>query len=81
MNQIWDLVKKNNLYLFPDEVYCEFIYTGSPYISAMHLEGIEQNVVLIDSVSKRYSECGIRIEALIIKNEAVRKTVMKFCQA
>ncbi len=81
MNQIRDLVKKHNLYLFSDEVYREFIYTGSPYISAMHLEGIEQNVVLIDSVSKRYSECGIRIGALITKNEAVRKTVMKFCQA
>lgn len=81
MNQIRDLVKKYNLYLFSDEVYREFIYTGSPYISAMHLEGIEQNVVLIDSVSKRYSECGIRIGALITKNDEVRKTVMKFCQA
>lgn len=81
MNQIRDLVKKYNLYLFSDEVYREFIYTGSPYISAMHLEGIEQNVVLIDSVSKRYSECGIRIGALITKNVALRKTVMKFCQA
>lgn len=81
MNRIRDLVQKHNLYLFSDEVYREFIYTGSPYISAMHLEGIEQNVVLIDSVSKRYSECGIRIGALITKNEAVRKTVMKFCQA
>lgn len=81
MNQIRDIVKKYNLYLFSDEVYREFIYTGSPYISAMHLEGIEQNVILIDSVSKRYSECGIRIGALITKNEAVRKTVMKFCQA
>ena len=81
MNRIRDLVKKHNLYLFSDEVYREFIYTGSPYISAMHLEGIEQNVVLIDSVSKRYSECGIRIGALITKNAEVRKTVMKFCQA
>ena len=81
MNRIRDLVRKHNLYLFSDEVYREYIYTGSPYISAMHLEGIEQNVVLIDSVSKRYSECGIRIGALITHNEAVRKTVMKFCQA
>ena len=81
MNQIRDIVKKYNLYLFSDEVYREFIYTGSPYISAMHLKGIQNNVVLIDSVSKRYSECGIRIGALITKNEAVRKTVMKFCQA
>ena len=81
MNQIRNLVKKHNLYLFSDEVYREFIYTGSPYISSMHLNGIEQNVVLIDSVSKRYSECGIRIGALITKNEAIRSTVMKFCQA
>lgn len=81
MNQIRDLVKKYDLYLFSDEVYREFIYTGSPYISACHLEGIEQNVVLIDSVSKRYSECGIRIGALITKNAAVRQAVMKFCQA
>lgn len=81
MNQIRDLVKKYDLYLFSDEVYREFIYTGSPYISACHLEGIEDNVVLIDSVSKRYSECGIRIGALITKNEEIRKAVMKFCQA
>ena len=81
MNQIRDIVKKHDLYLFSDEVYREFIYTGSPYISACHLEGIEQNVVLIDSVSKRYSECGIRIGALVTKNEEVRKAVMKFCQA
>jgi aspartate aminotransferase len=81
MNQIRDLVKKYDLYLFSDEVYREFIYTGSPYISACHLEGIEDHVVLIDSVSKRYSECGIRIGALITKNKKVREAVMKFCQA
>jgi len=81
MNQIRDLVKKYDLYLFSDEVYREYIYTGSPYISACHLEGIEQNVVLIDSVSKRYSECGIRIGALITKNKEIRQAVMKFCQA
>ena len=81
MNQIRDLVKKYDLFLFSDEVYREFIYTGSPYISACHLEGIENNVVLIDSVSKRYSECGIRIGALITKNKEVRNAVMKFCQA
>jgi aspartate aminotransferase len=81
MNQIRDLVKKYDLYLFSDEVYREYIYTGSPYISAMHLKGIENNVVLIDSVSKRYSECGIRVGALITKNEEIRKAVMKFCQA
>ncbi|WP_167604928.1 pyridoxal phosphate-dependent aminotransferase [Maribellus sediminis] len=81
MNAIRDLVKKYDLYLFSDEVYREFCYTGAPYISAFHLEGIEQNVVLIDSVSKRYSECGLRIGALITKNEAVKRNVLKFCQA
>ena len=81
MSQIRDIVRKHNLFLFSDEVYRDFIYTKAPYISAFHLEGIEQNVVLIDSVSKRYSECGIRIGALITKNKEVREAVMKFCQA
>ena len=81
MNQLRDIVKKYNLFLFSDEVYREFCYTGAPYISAFNLEGIEQNVILIDSVSKRYSECGIRIGALITKNKEVRASVMKFCQA
>lgn len=81
MLQLRDLVKKYNLYLFSDEVYREFIYTKRPYISACHLEGIEDNVILVDSVSKRYSECGIRIGALITKNKQVRQAVMKFCQA
>jgi aspartate aminotransferase len=81
MNQIRDIVRKHDLYLFSDEVYREFIYTGSPYISACHMEGIDDNVVLIDSVSKRYSECGIRIGALVTKNVKVREAVMKFCQA
>jgi aspartate aminotransferase len=81
MNKIRDLVKKYDLYLFSDEVYREFIYTGSPYVSALHLVGIEENVVLIDSVSKRYSECGIREGMLITRNKELRRTVMKFCQA
>nr|WP_297168185.1 pyridoxal phosphate-dependent aminotransferase [uncultured Dysgonomonas sp.] len=81
MNQIKKLIQKYDLYLFSDEVYREFIYTGSPYVSACHLVGIEENVVLIDSVSKRYSECGIRIGALITKNKELRNAVMKFCQA
>ena len=81
MNQIRDLVMKYDLYLFSDEVYREFIYTGSPYISALNLDGIENNVVLVDSVSKRYSECGIRIGALVTRNADVRRAVMKFCQA
>ena len=81
MLQIRDLVRKYNLFLFSDEVYREFIYNGQPYLSAMMLEGIEENVILIDSVSKRYSECGIRIGALITRNAEVRAAVMKFCQA
>ena len=81
MNQIRDLVKKYDLFLFSDEVYREFCYTGAPDISAFHLKGIENNVILIDSVSKRYSECGIRIGALITKNKEVRQNVMKYCQA
>ena len=81
MNQIRDIVKKHDLYLFSDEVYREFIYTGSPYISALNLDGIDNNVVLVDSVSKRYSECGIRIGALVTRNADVRRAVMKFCQA
>lgn len=81
MNQIRDLVEKYDLFLFSDEVYREFCYTGAPYISAFHLKGIENNVVLVDSVSKRYSECGIRIGALITKNKQIRENVMKWCQA
>lgn len=81
MNRLRDLVKKYNLFLFSDEVYREFCYTGAPYISAFHLPGIEEQVVLIDSVSKRYSECGIRIGAIITKHKELKKNVMKFCQA
>lgn len=81
MNQIRDLVKKYDLYLFSDEVYREFCYNNTPYISAFHLKGIEENVVLIDSVSKRYSECGIRIGTLVTKNKELKNNVMKFCQA
>ncbi|NLI72657.1 MAG: pyridoxal phosphate-dependent aminotransferase [Bacteroidales bacterium] len=81
MNLIRDLVKKYDLFLFSDEVYREFCYTGAPYISAFHLDGIEDKTILIDSVSKRYSECGIRIGALVTKNKIVRQTVMKFCQS
>lgn len=81
MLQIRDLVKRHDLFLFSDEVYREFTYTGAPYISAFHLKGIEEQVVLIDSVSKRYSECGIRIGALITKHKELKANVMKFCQA
>lgn len=81
MLQIRDLVKKYDLFLFSDEVYREFCYTGAPYISAFHLPGIEEQVVLIDSVSKRYNECGIRVGALITKHAELKTNVMKFCQA
>ena len=81
MLKIRDLVRRHDLFLFSDEVYREFCYTGAPYISAFHLPGIEENVVLIDSVSKRYNECGIRIGALITKHKELKKNVMKFCQA
>ena len=76
-----DLVKKYDLFLFADEVYREFIYSDAPYTSAMHLEGIENNVIMIDSVSKRYSECGIRIGAFITRNKEVRAAAMKMAQA
>ena len=76
-----DIVKKHNLYLFADEVYKEFCYDGMEYISAMHLEGIENNVVMIDSISKRYSACGMRIGALISKNKEIIGTALKFGQA
>lgn len=81
MLQLRDLVKKHDLFLFSDEVYREFCYTGAPYISAFHLPDIEGQVVLIDSVSKRYNECGIRIGALITKHKELKQNVMKFCQA
>ncbi len=81
MDRLRDIVKKYDLFLYSDEVYREFCYTGAPYISAFHLKGIENQVVLIDSVSKRYSECGIRVGALITKHEELKKNVIKFCQA
>ena len=79
--QIRDLVKKHDLYLFSDEVYREFCYTGKPLRSVLSLEGIEEQAVVIDSVSKRYNECGIRIGALVTRNKLLHDTVMKFCQA
>ncbi len=75
------LVLKHDLFLFSDEVYREFCYDNNAYISAMHLEGIEQNVVMVDSVSKRYSACGARIGALISKNKEIMSTALKFAQA
>lgn len=78
---IGKIVKKHNLFLISDEVYREFCYSGEPYTSAMQLEGLEQNVVMVDSVSKRYSECGIRIGMLVTRNREVRAAAMKAAQA
>lgn len=76
-----DIVKKHDLFLFADEAYREFCYDGAEHFSAMNLEGIENNVILLDSISKRYSECGVRIGALITKNREVISTALKFAQA
>jgi len=76
-----DLALKHDLYLFADEVYREFCYDGKEHFSVMHLEGLDKNVVLIDSVSKRYSACGFRIGAMISKNKELMATAMKFAQA
>ncbi|MFZ4563137.1 MAG: pyridoxal phosphate-dependent aminotransferase, partial [Bacteroidales bacterium] len=76
-----DIVKKHDLYLFADEVYREFCYDGKEHFSVMNLEGIDQNVILLDSISKRYSACGVRIGVLISRNREVISTAMKFAQA
>ena len=76
-----DLALKHDLYLFADEVYREFCYDRKEHFSVMHLEGLDKNVVLIDSVSKRYSACGFRIGAMISKNKELMATAMKFAQA
>ncbi len=76
-----EIVLKHDLYLFSDEVYREFCYDGKSYVSVMHLKGIENNVVMLDSISKRYSACGARIGALISKNKEVMAAALKFAQA
>jgi aspartate aminotransferase len=76
-----DLVKKHDLFLLSDEVYREFCYDGKDYVSVMHLEGIENNVILLDSISKRYSACGARIGAMISKNKEIMTAALKFAQA
>lgn len=81
MEKLRTLVKKHDLFLFSDEVYREFCYKGEPPMSALRLEGVDDNVVVFDSVSKRYNECGIRIGSLVTKNEKLRATVLKFAQA
>ncbi len=81
LEQLCTIIKKHDLYLFSDEVYREFCYDGNEHFSAMNLQGIDQNVILLDSVSKRYSMCGVRIGALITRNKDVYNTAMKFAQA
>jgi len=75
------IVQKHDLFLLSDEVYREFCYDGKEYVSVMHLEGIDQNIILLDSISKRYSACGARIGALISKNKEVMAAALKFAQA
>ncbi len=80
MLKLKDVCVKHNLYLFSDEAYREFCYDGD-YVSALHIEGLEQHVVLMDTISKRYSACGARLGALVTKNKAVYDAAMKFAQA
>ncbi|MFO7844861.1 MAG: pyridoxal phosphate-dependent aminotransferase [Bacteroidales bacterium] len=81
LKQLQKLIEKHDLYLYSDEVYREFCYDGHTHFSAMHLKGIENNVIMMDSVSKRYSMCGARVGALVTKNKEVINTAMKFAQA
>lgn len=80
MEVLKEIIKKHDLYLFADEAYREFCYEGS-HFSAMHLTGVDDHVVLMDTISKRYSSCGARIGALVTKNKEVLQSVMKFAQA
>ncbi|MDA3891351.1 MAG: pyridoxal phosphate-dependent aminotransferase [Salinivirgaceae bacterium] len=81
LRKLAELVKKHDLYLYSDEVYREFCYDGEKHFSAMYLTDILQNIILVDSVSKRYSSCGTRIGAMVSKNEEVISTALKFGQA
>ena len=79
--QLAEIVKKHDLFLIADEVYREFIYDGDKHFSVMNVPGIEENAIMIDSVSKRYSMCGARIGCIVSKNKEVMSTAMKFAQA
>ena len=81
MMQLADLVKKHDLFLIADEVYREFTYDGDVHYSVMNIPGLEQNAIMIDSVSKRYSMCGARIGCIVSKNKELMATAMKFAQA
>ena len=81
MEMLAEIVKRHGIFLFADEVYREFVYDGMDFFSAGHLEGLDENVVIFDSMSKRFSECGIRIGAVITKNKAVAEGFLKLAQA
>lgn len=81
LEQLATIVKKHDLYLYADEVYREFCYDGLKHFSTMQLKGIEQNVILFDSVSKRYSECGLRVGAIVTHNKEVMTAALKFGMA
>jgi aspartate aminotransferase len=81
MERLGELVKQHDLFLISDEVYREFCYDGAENVSALHIKGIEDHVVLVDSVSKRYSACGVRVGAFVTKNKELYNAVMKFAQA
>ena len=76
-----EIVLKHDLFLIADEVYREFVYTDAPYVSALTLEGLREHVIVVDSMSKRYSECGTRVGMVVTHNRDVYATVMKYCQA
>lgn len=81
LERLGEIVREHDLYLFSDEVYREFCYDGEKHFSAMRLKGLEQHVVMFDSVSKRYSMCGVRVGALVTRNKKVISTALKFAQA
>ncbi len=81
LRKLGEIAKKNQLFIYSDEVYREFVYTDKPHFSCMHLEGLEENVILVDSVSKRYSLCGVRIGAIVSKNKQVMNAVLRYAQA
>lgn len=81
LEQLSEIIVKNDMFLFSDEVYKEFCYDGNQFYSALQLPGIDENVVVMDSISKRYSACGARIGCLVSKNVSVMETALKFAQA
>ena len=81
LQQLGEIAKKHGLYIYSDEVYREFCYTEEPHYSCMHIPGLEENVILLDSVSKRYSLCGVRIGAIVSKNKTVMQGIAKYAMA